>query len=374
MPATTSVGQHVLNSGSTNHRCVARPRPRPCRCLGRALPFTASGSRSPLLLLAAASSSSRGVRNSSPPQHVQRRSQKHNVGHLHDNNKVNGKIGEAGVRVNKAFRQTHSRREADALVASGRVHVNGTKPEPGTRLQPGDVVTLDGKRVAWERLEPTSKKRQTKETAASSKAASTPADVRQSMKKFVYIAYHKPKGVTCTTDQKDATNLLAALQRAGVEKKSKNQRLFPVGRLDKLSTGLLVVTSDGRVPNAVLAPDAKYQKQYIVKPHERVTDEHLRELRSGVIITTTAQRKGAKPLTAKTMPCQVDRRGDDLCFTLEEGRNRQIRRMLEALGYRTLALHRPSFAGLKLHGRTAAPGGWALLEGDELDVVAKWLK
>ena len=212
---------HVLNSGSTNHRCVARPRPCrvSCRCLGRAFPFTGSGSRSPLLLLAAASSSSRGVRNSSPQQHVQRRSQKHNVGHLHDNNKVNGKIEEAGVRVNKAFRQTHSRREADALVASGRVHVNGTKPEPGTRLQPGDVVTLDGKRVAWERLEPTSKKRQTKETAASSKAASTPADVRQSMKKFVYIAYNKPKGVTCTTDQKDATNLLAALQRAGVEKK-----------------------------------------------------------------------------------------------------------------------------------------------------------
>ena len=269
-----------------------------------------------------------------------------------------------GVRINKAFTRTHSRREADALVAAGRVHVNGRKlgaQDSGLKLQRGDAVTLDGRRVAWENAQPS------KGGAAASQSAGPNAS-----KSFVYIAYNKPKGVVCTVEPSVAGNITSALAAAGVGRKAKGQRLFPVGRLDKPSTGLLIVTSDGRVPNAVLSPDAGYSKEYVVDTEPRVTDAHVAHLQDGVVITTTAQRKGAKPLTAPTKPCQVRRAGRaKLRITLTEGRNRQIRLMLDALGYRVLALHRVSFAGLSLGG--LAPGAFRVLAGSELNVVHRWL-
>lgn len=148
-----------------------------------------------------------------------------------------------------------------------------------------------------------------------------------------------------------------------------------MGRLDAASTGLLLLTSDGRVPNAVLRASASKSKVYrVVSGPGRVTDAHLEALRTGVVITTVAQRDGrrAAPLVAPTQPCEVVRigagggatSGRELRITLKEGRNRQIRRMLGALGYETVSLHREQFMSVTLDELTE--GGWRVLREKEM--------
>lgn len=154
-------------------------------------------------------------------------------------------------------------------------------------------------------------------------------------------------------------------------------RLFPVGRLDKESTGLLLLTSDGRLPNAALRHRAGQPKLYRVTADRPVRPADVEQLAAGVVITTVAQRDRGpgKPLTAPTLPCRVqaDLRGDPsgctLLVELKEGRNRQIRRMLEALGYETRALHRLAFLGLGLEG--LQEGQWAELGEREMRVVRR---
>jgi pseudouridine synthase len=129
---------------------------------------------------------------------------------------------------------------------------------------------------------------------------------------------------------------------------------------------VLLLTNDGRLPNLLLRAAAGKDKLYRVVPHVRVSEAHVDRLRQGVVITTVAQRDGhaAAPLTAPTLPCKVERDGQALLITLQEGRNRQIRRMLEALGYETLALHRIRFMHIGLHG--LQPGEWRPVEPDEM--------
>jgi len=251
---------------------------------------------------------------------------------------------ERGTRLNKCLPRL-SRRAADAAIEAGRVSVGGvTRRDPGYRCGAGEVVCLDGATQDWARHEA--------------------ARRDDSADFFAYVKYWKPRGVTCTTDRRVDRNIVEPFDSHF------EQRVFPVGRLDKDSTGLILLTSDGRLAEALLRPRSAKTKVYEVDLDRRPSDEDLRALRSGVVITTVAQRKRKKPLTAATRPCDVERRrsSNGLVFTLTEGRNRQIRRMCDARGLHVRTLHRTAFAGITLAG-LRQPGDWALLDRDERQII-----
>lgn len=264
---------------------------------------------------------------------------------------------EAGVRLNKCL-QGLSRRAADTAIEEGRVTVNNDIIKScGTRVKRGDKVKLDGKLQLWQ------------EVAESKKFE--PSKVLEE-RKFVYLKYWKPRGVTCTSDRSDTTNIINA---GGFNLFP--QRLFTVGRLDKDSTGLILLTSDGRVNEALLRPSMKKEKCYIVDIDRTPTDSQIQNLADGIVISTTSQRdKGpGKTIVAKTLPCKVVRVGAPnsrrLEFTLTEGRNRQIRKMIEAIGMNVVNLHRTSFAGIRLKG--LSDGNWAELTEKEMEVITRAL-
>ncbi|EED89181.1 pseudouridylate synthase, partial [Thalassiosira pseudonana CCMP1335] len=234
------------------------------------------------------------------------------------------------IRINKVFKKTHSRRQADQLVADGRITIND---EP---------VHSAGQRVS-----------------------NGGANSESSTQVFEYIKYWKPLGVTCTTDRRIYDNLIDALQQDGCRPKS---RIFPVGRLDKETSGIILMTSDGRLPNAALRGKYKHPKTYVVKANRPVANDDIKRLREGV------------PLTAPTLPCKVkavqlstlDLSSRYLEITLVEGRNRQIRKMLEAIGYRVMELHRKSFMNLTLEN-LEGEGDWAHLTNREMEIVREVL-
>ena len=249
-----------------------------------------------------------------------------------------------GIRINKCFKEFASRRESDRFVQDGRVTVDGRKAFPGERVFPGNVVRLDGKLVQWEGL---------------SIIDETVAPQEQ----FVYIKYWKPRGIVCTTDTRVRGNIVDAVGHP--------ERIFMVGRLDKDSTGLILLTSDGRVPNLVLRSDHKHDKKYMVRADRAIREEDIHKLAEGVVITTTAQRdRKTKIITARTLPCEVKRVTDDeICITLHEGRNRQIRKMLEVLGYEVLELHRVEVMGITLSGLKI--GEWRPLSESEMSFITE---
>ena len=265
---------------------------------------------------------------------------------------------DGSIRVNKCFVDFASRREADRLLRDGRVAVNGIVVTVGARARPGDVVQLDGRVVAWEAA-------QTGGAAALASSGEAEDAALPGEGRFSYLKYWKPRGVVCTCDAAVPGNLLAALGGA-----AQGRRLYSVGRLDKDSTGLLLLTNDGRVPNAVLRAATRHSKTYTVRAHMPPSREQIARLAAGVVITTVAQRDGvAKPLTARTRPCEVTRDygqhgGCSLLFTLQEGRNRQIRRMLDAVGLNTISLHRTRFMSIGLEG--LQPGQTAPLSDAEM--------
>jgi pseudouridine synthase len=223
------------------------------------------------------------------------------------------------------------RREADAAVTAGRVLVNGVLVKPSTRVRRGDVVTLDGKPMNWEPYANSVER----ELSMATNTFNT----------FVYLAYNKPRGVVCTVEPGQRTSLLYVLER---EIKTLKVRLFPVGRLDKDSSGLVLLTNDGRVSDALLDPSRKAEKEYVVDVHREVDDRDVKRLASGVVITTTQQR-GNEETTAATQPCEVKKLAPKtLKFVLAEGRNRQIRKMCEALDYDVTRLHRVRIDELQL--------------------------
>ena len=247
------------------------------------------------------------------------------------------------VRLNKLLPGL-SRRKADAAIADGRVTVDGVVADGRTPVERGSEVRLDGETQVWEARE------------------AAKADLKSS-DAFLYLKYWKPAGVTCTSDRGDASNVIA---RGGFD--ALDQRVFTVGRLDKPSTGLLLLTSDGRACEALLRPSQKKEKRYVVEVDRAPTADDLRALREGVTIETVAQRdRKAKPLVAKTKPCEVRAPNAKaprlLEFTLTEGRNRQIRKMCAARGLEVVSLHRTHFAGVTLDGLVA--GGWAPLSAKE---------
>lgn len=257
------------------------------------------------------------------------------------------------IRLNKVFKATHSRREADNLVQEGRVAVNGVV-SMGCMVVPFvDQVTLDGEVVqGWEGMNGLSQ--EFKETKELSKSH------------YEYVKYYKPRGIICTTDQRIKNNIIFALTK--LSQFTPKHRVFPVGRLDKDSSGLIVITSDGRLPNASLRFKTKQPKVYQVTVDKALTEEIIDQLSTGVVITTVAQHN-QKPLTAPTQPCRVQWVAPTkVLMTLQEGRNRQIRKMMAALGYEVTRLHRVAFGEIRLD-RDMKPGDWKRLSAEELAYV-----
>jgi 23S rRNA pseudouridine2604 synthase len=221
------------------------------------------------------------------------------------------------LRINKFLseRGLCSRREADAWIAAGRVSVNGAVATLGTRVQASDEIRLDGTPLG--------------------------APVRR-----VYLAFHKPVGIECTTDPRVAHNI--------VDFVAHRERVFPIGRLDKDSEGLILLTNDGDIVNRLLRAEHRHEKEYLVTVDRPLTDEFLAAIAAGVPIlgTTTARAR-------------VERVGKNVFrIVLTQGLNRQIRRMCEVFGYTVRRLVRVRFVNVVLDG--IAPGRWRNLTAAEL--------
>lgn len=221
------------------------------------------------------------------------------------------------MRINKFLseRGLCSRREADSWVAGGRVSVNGVVAVLGTKVQSGDAVQVDGRAVG-----------------------------RPSA--HVYLVLHKPVGVECTTDPRVPHNVVGFVAH--------RERVFPIGRLDKDSEGLLLLTNDGDIVNDLLRAAHGHEKEYVVTVDRPVTDDFLAAMAGGVHI-----------LDRMTAPCRVRRVSKNVFrIVLTQGLNRQIRRMCEVFGYTVRRLIRVRFVNIVLEG--IAPGRWRNLTRAEL--------
>jgi 23S rRNA pseudouridine2604 synthase len=225
-----------------------------------------------------------------------------------------------GVRLNKAISDTGfcSRREADKIIEQGRVSINGIKAVLGQRVMPTDTVEVDGKQIS-------------------------------SAQATVYIAFNKPRGITCTTELHIKDNIINYINHP--------QRIFPVGRLDKASEGLIFLTSDGNIVNKILRAGNNHEKEYIVTVNRPTTTDFLDQMASGVPILDTV-----------TAPCKVERIAPSIFkIILTQGLNRQIRRMCEALGYEVTKLRRTRIMNITLDGIKL--GEWRYFTDAELAEV-----
>lgn len=224
-----------------------------------------------------------------------------------------------------------SRRAAEAEIAVGRVSVNGHPAEIGMQVDPAeDLVTYRGKRVAFAKRE------------------------------HVYIMMNKPRGYLCSTEddrgRKCVTDLLDGVQA----------RVYPVGRLDLISEGLLLLTDDGELKNRLTHPSYSLPKIYRVKVSGEVSDEQLALLGSALVID------GYKIRPVDVLRGESDESGTVLKMTLKEGRNRQIRKMCEQAGLTVKRLSRVSIGNLKLDGLPV--GKWRHLESHEVEYLYKATK
>lgn len=224
------------------------------------------------------------------------------------------------MSINKYISDTGfcSRREADDYIQQARVTINNELAATGNRVYDGDVVEIDG--------EPIKKKVNT-----------------------VYIAFHKPKGITSTTDTKDKTNIIDCIQF--------KQRIFPIGRLDKESEGLIFLTNDGNIVNKILRAGNNHEKEYLVTVDKLLTTDFIKQMSEGVRI-----------LGGKTKPCKVVQENKFLFrITLTQGMNRQIRRMCDALDYKVKRLLRVRI--MNVHLGKLPVGHWRFLSKEEIDRI-----
>ena len=229
-----------------------------------------------------------------------------------------------GIRLNKYMADSGycSRREADRLISEGRVRIDGRVGALGDRVLPGMSVTVDGRPLTGE-------------------------------SEKIYILLNKPRGIVCTADPREPMNVVDYL--------SLETRVFPVGRLDKDSEGLLLLTSDGGIVNRILRAAGGHEKEYEVTINRHVTAAFARRMMAGVPILDTV-----------TLPCRVRRTGErSFNIVLVQGLNRQIRRMCEALGANVTHLRRVRIMNLRL-GRLQ-PGQWRTLTEAELDDLMQQL-
>lgn len=224
-------------------------------------------------------------------------------------------------RLNKYISESGfcSRREADKLIEDNRVTINGKLPELGTKVAPGDEVRVDGRRV---------------------KASADNKSDR------VYIAYNKPIGITCTTEHRVKGNIVDEIRH--------KQRIFPIGRLDKPSEGLIFLTSDGDIVNKILRAENAHDKEYIVTVDKPLSERFVERMSRGVPILDTV-----------TKPCKVTIQSRFVFkIILTQGLNRQIRRMCEYLGYEVTKLKRTRI--MSVHLGNLKIGQWRNLTQEEM--------
>lgn len=206
------------------------------------------------------------------------------------------------IRINKYLSETGfcSRREADKLIDEGRVTVNGKVPEMGTKVTIDDEIRVDGKLV------------------------------REKKEKRIYLAFHKPVGIECTTNLNVRNNIVDYINYP--------ERIFPIGRLDKASEGLIFMTNDGDIVNKILRARNNHEKEYIVTVNKPITDRFIQRMGNGIPILDTITRK-----------CHVEQVSKYIFkIILTQGLNRQIRRMCEYLGYEVTALKRIRIINISL--------------------------
>jgi 23S rRNA pseudouridine2604 synthase len=224
------------------------------------------------------------------------------------------------VRLNKYLSESGacSRREADGFIAEGRVTVNGVPAVLGTQVEDGDDVRLDG----------------------------DPIGTARKHARPVYIALNKPVGITCTTERHVAGNIVDFVDHP--------ERVFPIGRLDKDSEGLILLTNDGDIVNEVLRAEHNHEKEYVVAVDRAIAPEFVEQMSAGVALSD-----------AKTRPCKVAKLGAKVFrITLTQGLNRQIRRMCEAFGYTVEALQRVRI--MRIHLGELPLGRWRNLTAEEV--------
>ncbi|MDD2427421.1 MAG: pseudouridine synthase [Eubacteriales bacterium] len=213
-----------------------------------------------------------------------------------------------------------SRRQADQLIEAGKVTMNGELAVLGAQVKAGDVVQVEGQTLHLPEEED-----------------------------LVYIAFNKPPGIVCTANPAVPDNIIDYLNFP--------QRIFTVGRLDRDSRGLILLTNDGSIVNPLIHARNQQPKEYKVKVNADITDEFLDKMRSGVAILDTVT------LPAKLRP--INKR--EFFIEIKQGLNRQIRRMCEALGYEVIDLQRIRIMDITLEG--LAEGSWRHLKPEELEAI-----
>lgn len=228
------------------------------------------------------------------------------------------------MRINKFLSEAGivSRRGADKWIEDGRITINGVRAELGSKVEPGDDVRADGKPVKHE--DP-----------------------------YVYIALNKPVGITSTTERHIQGNIVDFVNHP--------LRIFHIGRLDKDSHGLILLTNDGDIVNEILRAENEHEKEYIVKVDLPITTDFLKDMSEGVEILDT-----------KTLPCKVEKLSSNIFkITLTQGLNRQIRRMCNALGYEVKSLQRVRIMNISIDGLSI--GQWRDLTKVELNELFSML-
>ena len=227
------------------------------------------------------------------------------------------------MRINKYLSKIGicSRREADKLVDSGRIKINDEKAILGTKIKEGDKITIDNKLI------------------------------KPKKKKTNLIAFNKPKGIVCTTNRLIEKNNI-------IDYINFSERIFPVGRLDKLSEGLILLTNDGSVVNKILRSRNNREKEYLVEVNKNITVDFIRQMSNGVPILNTVT-KNCKLIKISATTFKI---------ILTQGLNRQIRRMCEFLEYKVLTLKRIRIMNIKLDVES---GKWRHLTDYELNSIYK---
>ena len=222
------------------------------------------------------------------------------------------------IRLNKYLSQIGfcSRRQADKFIEQERIKVDGRLPELGQKVVPGADITFDDKKIDQQKDE------------------------------RIYMLFNKPKGIVCTTDTRvKKDNIIDFINYP--------KRIFPIGRLDKMSEGLIMLTNDGEIVNKILRVENKHEKEYLVQVDQPINADFINKMENGVKILDTI-----------TQPCQLKKISkNEFKIVLQQGLNRQIRRMCEALGYKVRTLQRIRIMHFKLD---MPVGKYRLLNNDEI--------
>ncbi|MDO5708109.1 MAG: pseudouridine synthase [Andreesenia angusta] len=211
------------------------------------------------------------------------------------------------MRLNKYIASSGycSRREADRLIESRRVKINGKTAELGQRVEDGDLVEVDGKAI-------------------------------YENKNKIYLAFNKPVGIVCTTEKKEKDNIVDYINH--------RERIYPIGRLDKDSEGLIFLTNDGDIVNKILRQEYKKEKEYIVTVDRKINEKFLKQMAQGVEIYNPVRDE-----KVRTNKCRIEKLTNrKFKIIISQGLNRQIRRMCEALGYNVETLKRIRISNIKL--------------------------